>query len=154
LASAAAVALTLCDHDTPAWLDAGLRASDPVREWLRFHCGCKLVDAPRAAAFAFVSDPPALPPFETFNPGTPDYPDRSTTIVLQVESLRTGAPLRLTGPGNRTPRILRAAPLPHDMAARLSANRELFPCGVDLILVSPDEIAALPRSVRVAEGKE
>lgn len=153
LATAAAVALTLCDHDTPVWLDAGLRGSAPVCEWLRFHCGCKLVEAPSAAAFAFVSDPSALPPFTTFSAGTPDYPDRSTTIVLQVETLHAGPPLRLTGPGNRAPRFLRAAPLPQDVAQRLSANRDLFPCGVDLILVSADEIAALPRAVRVGEGE-
>jgi alpha-D-ribose 1-methylphosphonate 5-triphosphate synthase subunit PhnH len=46
--------------------------------------------------------------------------------------------------------VLRAAPLPADMLARLADNRALFPCGVDLILVTADEVAALPRSVRLA----
>jgi alpha-D-ribose 1-methylphosphonate 5-triphosphate synthase subunit PhnH len=149
-AGAAAVALTLCDNDTPVWLDAGLRESEAVRQWLRFHCGCKLVDAPGDAAFAFVSTAAALPPFENFNLGTPDYPDRSTTIVLAVETLQAGPPLALTGPGIRDRQVLRAAPLPADMLARLADNRALFPCGVDLILVTADEVAALPRSVRLA----
>ena len=39
--------------------------------------------------------------------------------------------------------------LPDDMSERLEANRSLFPRGVDLLLVSADQIAALPRSVRV-----
>ena len=31
--------------------------------------------------------------------GTPEYPDRSTTLVLQVERFGTGQPLALSGPG-------------------------------------------------------
>jgi alpha-D-ribose 1-methylphosphonate 5-triphosphate synthase subunit PhnH len=152
--AAASVALALCDHDTPVWLDAALRESDAACAWLRFHCGCRLVDEAAAAAFAFVAAPAAMPPFDRFNLGAPDYPDRSTTIVLQVETLRHGPPLVLTGPGIRERAILRAAPLPDDMAARLADNRVLFPRGVDLILVGADEIAALPRSVRLVSEKE
>ena len=152
--AAAAVALTLCDHDTPVWLDTALRASEEVCAWLRLHCGCRLVDDPRAAAFAFVAAAQELPPIDAFNLGTPDYPDRSATIVLQVASLRTGPSLALSGPGIRDRQDLRAAGLPDDMAARLAANRALFPRGVDFILVADDEIAALPRSVRLASEKE
>jgi alpha-D-ribose 1-methylphosphonate 5-triphosphate synthase subunit PhnH len=36
-----------------------------------------------------------------------------------------------------------------DFAKRLRANRELFPRGVDLVLVAGAQVAALPRSVRV-----
>jgi alpha-D-ribose 1-methylphosphonate 5-triphosphate synthase subunit PhnH len=149
-AGAAAVALTLCDNDTPVWLDAALRDSEAVCQWLRFHCGCKLIDAPGDAAFAFVSAAATLPPFESFNLGTSDYPDRSTTIVLNVQTLQAGPPLGLTGPGIRDRAVLRAAPLPVDMPERLAANRALFPRGVDLILVTATDVAALPRSVRLA----
>ena len=57
---AAAIAMALCDHDTPVWIDTGLSASAPVREWLRFYCGCPIVPNPRDAAFAFASEPRAL----------------------------------------------------------------------------------------------
>ena len=148
---AAAVALTLCDHDTPVWIDTGLLASAPVSEWLRFYCGCPIVPNPRDAAFAFASDPQALPPFDAFNLGTADYPDRSTTIVLQVQSFETGPRLELTGPGIRERIPFRADPLPADIAARHLFNRGLFPRGVDLMLVTNNTVAALPRSVNVAE---
>jgi alpha-D-ribose 1-methylphosphonate 5-triphosphate synthase subunit PhnH len=145
----AAIALTLCDQDTPVWLDATLRASEDVATWLRFHCGTKIVDDPAAASFAFAADGRGLPPFECFNLGTADYPDRSTTIVLGVESFLSGPELVLAGPGIKARQSFRAAPLPDDVVSRLILNRSLFPRGVDLILASASEIAALPRSVRL-----
>jgi alpha-D-ribose 1-methylphosphonate 5-triphosphate synthase subunit PhnH len=149
-AGAAAIALTLCDHDTPVWLDAGLRAND-VAEWLRFHCGCPLVENPRDAAFAFVGGIENLPPFEAFNLGTAEYPDRSTTIVLQVESFDEGINLALEGPGIRDRASFCAKPLPADIAERYSVNRALFPRGVDLLLATRTAVAGLPRSVRIVE---
>jgi alpha-D-ribose 1-methylphosphonate 5-triphosphate synthase subunit PhnH len=146
---AAAITLTLCDQDTPIWLDARLRATEAVAQWLRFHCGARIVDDPAAASFAFAGDGTALPDFTHFNLGSVDYPDRSTTIVILVESLQSGPPLLLAGPGIRGRQMLRAAPLPHDIAERLTNNRALFPRGVDLLLVSADAVAALPRSVRL-----
>jgi len=148
---AAAVALTLCDQDTPVWLDAELRASARVVEWLRFHCGCRLVEEPEQAAFAFASRAGDIPAFERFNIGTVDYPDRSTTIVLQVETLSSAPGLVLTGPGIRDRETLHADPLPSDMVQRLVSNRSLFPRGIDLVLATQDAVAALPRSVRVVE---
>jgi alpha-D-ribose 1-methylphosphonate 5-triphosphate synthase subunit PhnH len=148
---AAAIALALCDHDTPVWVDGGLAASARVNEWLRFYCGCPIVQNPRDAAFAFASEPGAIPPFEAFNLGTADYPDRSTTIVLQVQSFEAGPRLMLTGPGIRDRVAFRADPVPADIAARLRFNRELFPRGVDLMLVTNHAVAALPRSMHAAE---
>ena len=148
---AAAVALTLCDQDTPVWLDTELRADETLCEWLRFHCGCELIDDPAGAVFAFASRAVDVPSFDEFNIGTADDPDRSTTVVLQVEALSSAPGLVLTGPGIRDRRTLWAEPLPGDMAHRLTLNRSLFPRGIDLILATQDAVAALPRSVRVLE---
>jgi alpha-D-ribose 1-methylphosphonate 5-triphosphate synthase subunit PhnH len=148
--AAAAIALTLCDQDTPVWLDAPLLASPDVASWLRFHCGAKIVNDPAAASFAFAAAATALPPFDNFNLGSADYPDRSTTVVLSVESFGAGPELMLEGPGIKTRQSFRADPLPDDFASRLTANRDLFPRGVDLLLASASEIAALPRSVQLA----
>jgi alpha-D-ribose 1-methylphosphonate 5-triphosphate synthase subunit PhnH len=148
---AAAVARTLCDHDTPVWLDSRLHDNGLVGEWLRFHCGCPLASEPREAAFAFASEPAALPAFDVFDPGTADYPDRSTTLVLQVDTFDDGQPLSLMGPGIRGNLSFRAKPLPGDFGDRLVRNRLLFPRGIDLILVTANAVAALPRSVRVVE---
>lgn len=152
--AAAAIALTLCDQDTPVWLDAHLRAAEALTQWLRFHCGARIVEEPGAAAFAFAADGRALPDFARFNLGSTDYPDRSTTIVVLVDSLQSGLPLTLAGPGIRGQQMLCATPLPHDIEERLTHNRALFPRGVDLLLASADAVAALPRSVRLVGHEE
>jgi alpha-D-ribose 1-methylphosphonate 5-triphosphate synthase subunit PhnH len=149
-ATAAAVALTLLDYETPFWLDQALAAAPEVAAWLKFHTGAPLALASGSATFAFVSDPAAMPPFEAFSPGTLEYPDRSTTLVLQVARFAEGDALALSGPGIQRTTSFSAHPLPPDIRNRLIANYETFPRGVDLILVSPDAVAALPRSVRVA----
>ena len=151
-ATAAAVALTLIDYETPFWLDQALAAAPEVAAWLEFHTGAPLTLDSGRAAFAFVSDPAAMPPFDTFSPGTLEYPDRSTTLVLQVARFGAGDALTLSGPGIQGTTSFSAQPLPPDFRTRLIANRETFPRGVDLILVSQDAVAALPRSVRVAGG--
>src|SRR5262249_3638452 len=63
---AAAIALTLCDHDTPVWLDDALRTHSAVGEWLRFHCGCLLSERADEAAFAFVHSADTAPAFDAF----------------------------------------------------------------------------------------
>jgi alpha-D-ribose 1-methylphosphonate 5-triphosphate synthase subunit PhnH len=148
--AAAAVALTLLDHETPVWLDAALAASPEVAQWLRFHTGAPLVSESRRAAFAFFTDPTRAPAFDRFSPGTAEYPDRSATLVLQVESFSGGERYELSGPGISGRTALSAQPLPVDFRDRVAANRELFPCGIDLLLVTASEVAALPRSVRIA----
>ena len=147
--TAAAVALTLLDYETPFWLDQAL-ATDAVAPWLKFHTDAPLTENPAQAAFAFISDPAAMPDFGTFAQGSSEYPDRSTTLVVQVARLDEGETFVLSGPGIAGSRGFSAAPLPEDFRARLAANRALFPRGVDLILVSADAVAALPRSLRVA----
>src|SRR5215510_1385030 len=70
--AAAAVALALFDNDTPVWLDAALRASQPVRQWLAFHAGCPLTEDPARAAFALAGRAGLVPALNGFSPGTPD----------------------------------------------------------------------------------
>jgi alpha-D-ribose 1-methylphosphonate 5-triphosphate synthase subunit PhnH len=144
--------LTLLDYETPLWLDPPLAAAPQLAEWFKFHTGAPLTADDARAAFAFVADPARCPDFARFSAGSLEYPDRSTTLVLQVETFDRGEPLTLAGPGIAGTRQFRAAPLPRDFRARLIVNHAHFPRGVDLILASPHAIAGLPRSLRVLEG--
>jgi alpha-D-ribose 1-methylphosphonate 5-triphosphate synthase subunit PhnH len=148
--AAAAIALTLFDHDTPIWLDAPLARSGDVASWLRFQTGCPIVTERERCAFALIGDVAALPSFESFALGTPDYPDRSTTLILQLPTLGSGDDFNLSGPGVRGTTRLSTGGLPQDVVERLAANRALFPRGVDLLLVAGTSVAALPRTTIVA----
>jgi alpha-D-ribose 1-methylphosphonate 5-triphosphate synthase subunit PhnH len=151
-ATAAAVALALLDYETPLWLDSPLAGRPGVAEWIRFHTGARVTADPRQASFAIIADTADPPSFDRFALGTAEYPDRSTTLVLQVERFESGQCLSLSGPGVASVRTLSAEPLPPDLHERLGVNHALFPRGVDLILVSRNSVAALPRSVVAQRG--
>jgi len=149
--AAAAIMLTLLDYETPVWLDPPLAKSAAVTDWLTFHTGAPITTAPELASFALIADPANAPAFERFNLGAADYPDRSATLVMQVEGF-SGETVTLSGPGIARTATFAASPLPADFAAQLAANRELFPRGVDLLFAHKDAVVALPRSVRIVEG--
>lgn len=148
--AAGAVALTLCDHDTPVWLDPALTVSDAPRAWLGFHTGAAIVRSPADAHFALVARPAEFIALENFSQGTQEYPDRSATIILQVDSFEAGEPLALEGPGIRHRAALAPSPMPRHFVEQWHQNRQRFPRGVDLILSGPDAVACLPRTTRIS----
>jgi alpha-D-ribose 1-methylphosphonate 5-triphosphate synthase subunit PhnH len=143
----------LADADTPVWLDATADDS-AVRRALAFDCGATVTGNPVAAAFAVIADPAAMPAPDRFAQGTPEYPDASTTMIVQVERLRAGAGVTLAGPGIDGSQAFDAAPLPAGFWSWVDANHRAFPLGVDIVFVAPDAIAGLPRSIRVVKGGE
>jgi alpha-D-ribose 1-methylphosphonate 5-triphosphate synthase subunit PhnH len=149
--ASAALLLTLCDFETPVWLDPPLAAEAGVPEYVRFHTGARLVASPAEAAWAVVSDTSRMPPLSGFAQGTPDYPDRSATLILEVEALSASG-WRLEGPGIAGHTLFSASRLPGDFVEQMRANRRRFPCGVDIFFTSGREIAALPRSTRLMEA--
>lgn len=148
----AAIALTLFDHDTPVWLDARMSATADVANWLKFHTSAPVVADSSIASFALVADPENLPMLDRFAFGSNEYPDRSTTLVLQVESLTDGPVVELQGPGIDGSAALRASIQPHDLFERLSINAALFPRGIDVVLVHDHSIVAIPRTTRLVRG--
>lgn len=147
--TAAAVALALCDQDTPLWLDPRLDVSTDVRGWLGFHCGAPLTTIPAEAYFALVASPGELIALENFAQGSQEYPDRSTTLILQVDTLADGAALHLEGPGIEASATLAPFPLPRHFTTQWKQNRARFPRGADIILAAPGAVACLPRTTRI-----
>jgi alpha-D-ribose 1-methylphosphonate 5-triphosphate synthase subunit PhnH len=148
---AAAIALTLFDHDTPIWLDPKL-ASASVPAWLKFHTAAPVTTATSDATFALVTDAASLPALDQFALGSNEYPDRSTTVILQVASLSKGRAYELRGPGVDGSATLNATIAPDDLFERLAINAGLFPRGIDVLLVHDDEIVAIPRTTRLVAG--
>jgi alpha-D-ribose 1-methylphosphonate 5-triphosphate synthase subunit PhnH len=149
----AAIALTLFDHDTPVWLDPRISETSNVTKWLKFHTGAPVVADSSICSFALIGDAAALPSLDRFSFGTNEYPDRSTTLILQVESLTQGKNLELRGPGIDGTAVLQARVQPADLFERLAINATLFPRGIDVVLVHDDSVVAIPRTTRlVAKG--
>ena len=143
-----AILLTLCDQDTPVWLDEDLRAN-LVGQWLAFHANCPITSDPARASFGVLRDRPGNPSMTDFAQGDPRYPDRSTTLLVCAQSLSGGAPLLLEGPGIET--SLRIAPqgLPDRFVAAAQANQALYPLGLDFLLVAGHAVSGLPRTTRI-----
>ena len=145
----AAIALTLFDHDTPVWLDAWMSETSDVAKWLKFHTSAPIIADSSISSFALIGDPKNLLALDRFAFGSNEYPDRSTTLILQVESLTQGPALELRGPGIDGTAVLQVSLQPHDLFERLAINKTLFPRGIDVVLVHDDEIVAIPRTTRL-----
>jgi alpha-D-ribose 1-methylphosphonate 5-triphosphate synthase subunit PhnH len=143
-----AVALTLFDFETPVWLDPAL-GGGAAEAWMRFHCGCPLTPAPTSAAFGLITDLAAAPPLAAFNQGDAKYPDRSTTLVIQLDALEGGPAVTLRGPGIKGEASLALPGLPLGFWDQVQTNGAQFQFGVDLIFTAGDRLAALPRTTRV-----
>jgi alpha-D-ribose 1-methylphosphonate 5-triphosphate synthase subunit PhnH len=150
-AGSGAIALTLCDHDTPVYLAMPLVEAG-VPGWLAFQTGALITDDRTEAQFAFFNATTALPPLSTFSTGTQDYPDRSTTIILEVPSLTGGPDYVLAGPGIDGSTTIAPSGLPVPFEGLWRENNGLYPRGVDLVLVAGLDMICLPRTVRVRKG--
>lgn len=148
-ASAGAIALALCDNDTPLWLDPALQASAAVKSWLGFHTGAPLANTPADAHFALIATPAEMMSLDGFSQGTQDFPDRSTTLILHVSDLVSGTPLLLEGPGIETSATIAPAQMLRHFVEQWKQNIKRFPRGVDIILATADGIACLPRTTRI-----
>ncbi len=146
--AAGAIALTLCDHDTPVWLSAGFSKSS-VGEWMGFHSGASLTREKAEARFAFVEAGAALSSFGLFSPGTQEYPDRSTTLVIEVAALGEGQSFTLSGPGILQSKSVEITGLPEAFLRLWADNRPLFPRGVDVILTAGRSFLCLPRTTKI-----
>jgi len=141
--------VSICDHDTPVWLEEAQRGS-PLGRWLSFHCSAPMTADPLQASFAVLcgsSSPSAM--LDQFALGDVRYPERSTTVIFTCGDLSSGAPIALTGPGVESRLVIRPAGLPGDFLIMAQANHELFPRGVDILLVAGTQMVGLPRSTKL-----
>lgn len=138
--AAGVVVLTLCDPETPIFLTPNYD-TPAVRDWIAFHTGAPIC-APANAAFA-LGEWDQMPVGE-FPLGTSEYPDRSTTLIVELPELSTnGATLR--GPG-----IEHTATLSLPEIETFRTNALHFPRGLDFLFTCDDRLAGLPRTTKVS----
>jgi len=90
----------------------------------------------------------------TFQPllGTLEEPEHGATLILQVHSFDTSdtiRPLVLKGPGIEQENTLHVTGLNESWLHRRAFWNAAFPTGVDFILVSENQVVALPRTTQV-----
>jgi len=160
-----ALALTLCDNDTPLWLDAAADTPE-ARHHLRFHCASPFAENPSEATFAFIARPLDMPCLDAFNFGETNFPDRSATLVIGADLSECDGEVReLTGPGvkgcdQEVWQSFCVSGLPIWFWENWEANHAAYPLGVDVIFVETghDDVGApqarllgLPRTACVRE---
>ena len=151
-AASAALLLALVDADCRVWLSPSLAASD-APAWLRFHTGCTMVDAPAKAHFAWVCADDSLPALNSFALGSHEYPDQSTTCIVDVTGFDVDADMPANwccvGPGIQTKQVIHVDGIAENFVAQWQANTALFPRGVDVYVASADALLGLPRSTHI-----
>jgi alpha-D-ribose 1-methylphosphonate 5-triphosphate synthase subunit PhnH len=142
------ICLCLLDQTTSLWLDPQLQAT-PAASFFRFHTGCKVTDKPGDAGFAIIGRAESFSTIPDFPLGTPDYPDRSATLIIEVDGLAEEDGIKLSGPGIETESQLNVKGLPDTFWPMARRNHLMFPMGVDFFLVAGNDVVGLPRSTKV-----
>ena len=135
--TAAAIALTLCDQDTPVWLDASLRALGsgrkldrlPHRRAARPHAGRRAFRARRRPR-----KPDGAREFRARHAGISRPLDHARLPGREPDGGRDAAASR--GRASSASRTLAPTPLPRHFVEQWKQNRARFPRGVDLILAA------------------
>lgn len=143
--AAGSLLLTMCDAQTPIYL-AGKYDNPEVKEWITFHCNSPFSKADNCM-FA-LADWDSLQPIQNYPIGTPEYPDRSATLIVELDEL-TSSGCELSGPG-----IKQTSQLSLPETKAFQKNAMLFPLGLDFYFTCGDKIAALPRTSKVKQISE
>lgn len=141
------ICLALLDAETPLWIAPSLK-TDALVSALRFHCGCRLVDEPGQAEFALTT-PDFDGDLSRFAQGSHEYPHRSTTLIVQVDSLDAAKNWTLSGPGIDGVRDVGITGLNERWPGMLADNNRRFPCGIDLLFTAGTGLIGLPRTTQV-----
>ena len=103
---------------------------------------------PDKAQFLFATAGHMLPTPDVLMQGTHEYPDRSATLIIQVEGFVPGG-VALSGPGIRGSEPFGVTGLNASFWAAMADNHAGFPVGIDVIFTAPGQVAALPRSTEI-----
>ena len=143
--SCAAACLTLFDLETMVWLQSGF--TEDVRQWLVFHTGCRFTDNPQAADFALIREIGTAPELAEFSWGNAEYPEASTSLLIQLPELTGGLPMGLKGPGILD-EIAVSLPLNSDFWQQWQTMTADYPLGLDCWCFVDDQVLGLPRTAQ------
>jgi alpha-D-ribose 1-methylphosphonate 5-triphosphate synthase subunit PhnH len=140
--ASAATCLTLLDYETPVWTDVDWK--NPAINWLQFDCDSCVVTEPCMANFAIITKPTGMPPLDYFRIGPHKYPEKATTMVVQVDDI-------LPSKVNKCSDILvdkvgqlELVGIPNRFWKQWQHLSSLHPLGIDIFFTCDDVLIALP----------
>lgn len=148
-----ALALTLLDSSTTVWMSPHFN-HPKIRQNLAFHCGCRFVEEPEAAMFAFLT-PEESEVLTRLQVGSDRDPEFSCTAIVQLEQvaqLNTGAQTSWIGPGIKGSRQV-ALDINNGFWT-LRAQKNQFPRGLDVFFIAQNCVLGLARSTHVQTAVE
>jgi alpha-D-ribose 1-methylphosphonate 5-triphosphate synthase subunit PhnH len=158
--SSSGLLLALLEPGSRLWLSPSLIGTDAAA-WIVFHTNCEITQRSSDAEFAWIKHWQELPKFSSLCLGTDEYPDHSTTCVIDVMPSHDNVPpslFTLTGPGIKTATTieLQFTTLNERNAfiQERTLNHSLFPRGVDLFLATTHGLIGLPRTTSIELSDE
>lgn len=140
--------LCLCDDETPVWWQGDAQA---LQNWLRFHTGATVAADKSSAAFAVIKQLDAALALNEFALATAEFPERSSTLLIELPALSGGPEFAWQGPGIDKVQRVSLQGLSADFWLQWQSNHSLFPQGVDIIFTCGDSVLGLPRTTRVSQ---
>ena len=144
------VLLSLCDHLTTVFLAPSLTSPEVVKA-LRFHTGSSVNEIPKHADFAVIPISEAHLGLDQWQTGTHEYPDRSTTLIVQASSFADGPLQSFEGPGIQSACPVQISGINSGFWAKRAEINAGYALGLDLLFAKTDEIIGCPRSTRVTQ---
>ena len=145
----AATLLTLTSHTTPLFIDP--RIGNPLLlRTLCLHTNVPIATTLEEAYFVLLSGNPFSYDLMALSCGSEVEPEKSTTVIVEVDGMHDGPCLKLPGPGIKTHRII-SPRLPGSVMNYLCNRPHAFPTGLDFLFTSGKKLFAIPRSTHVEE---
>ena len=155
-ASSSGLLLALLEPGSLLWLSPSLANTDAAT-WIVFHTDCKITTHQHEADFAWIKNWDELPALDGFALGTDEYPDHSTTCVIDIAipNIPSTPTLSLTlvGPGiaatSTIDQLSATMVQAESFVHQWEKNHACFPRGVDVLFATNTGLIGLPRTTRI-----
>ena len=149
-AASTQILLTLSDNMTSIWFSEYFKKDTDLTNNISFYTNSKIVNNSKYSTFALIdgSEEQYFEGTLPFSVGSLEYPDKNTTVIVEVSSFSHGESYFLKGPGIQSTKPLTISGIPKSLIYYLinRKNEDIFPMGIDFIFVCDEEVIAIPRT--------
>ena len=143
------ILLALTDSTTPVWLSEAFKTDSELTQNLQFHANTPLATRQDKASFALLGGDQNTD-INQFCWGNAEYPETSTTLIIQVNSLSEGVELELSGPGIDGKALVNVDGIHQSLLNQIMVINKSQPLGIDVLLTCENQLMALPRTTLIA----